>query len=47
MLSTALASGVHSAFNINEYQKQKMFLGIKARPVRRADNLAAICEQIV
>jgi hypothetical protein len=40
---------VHSASNRNEYQKQKiiMLLGSKVRPVRRADNLTAICEPIV
>jgi hypothetical protein len=31
----------------NEYQKQKMFLGSKVRPLRMADNLAAIFEPIV
>jgi hypothetical protein len=32
----------------NEYQKQKkkMFLASKARPVRKANNLTAICEPI-
>jgi hypothetical protein len=24
-----------------------MFLGIRARPMRKADNLSAICEQVV
>jgi hypothetical protein len=44
----ALGPGAYSASNRNEYQKQKiMFLGSKARPVRRADNLTAICEAIV
>jgi hypothetical protein len=34
---------------VNEYQKQKkiMFLGSRARPVRRDDKLTAICEPIV
>jgi hypothetical protein len=27
--------------------KKVMFLGSKVRPVRRADNLAAVCEPIV
>jgi hypothetical protein len=39
---------VRSTSNRNEYQKQKItFLGSKARQVRKADNLAAICEQNV
>jgi hypothetical protein len=33
---------------LNEYQKlEKVFLESKARPVRQADNLTAICEPIV
>jgi hypothetical protein len=33
----------HSAFNRNGYQKQeKMFLGSRAWPVRKADNLTAV-----
>jgi hypothetical protein len=41
--------GVDSASNRNEYQKQKnnIFMGSKARTVREADNLTAICEPIV
>jgi hypothetical protein len=40
--------GVYSAANRNEYQKQKiMFLGRRVRPVRKADNLTAICEPTV
>jgi hypothetical protein len=36
---------VYSASNRNEYQKHKnMFLGSRARPTRKADNLTAICE---
>jgi hypothetical protein len=35
---------IYSASNRNEYQKQKNFLGSKARPVRSADNLTAICK---
>jgi hypothetical protein len=49
-LLATLSPGVYSASNINECQKQKkkkMFLGSRARPVRTADNLAAICEPIV
>jgi hypothetical protein len=48
ILPAALGPWVYSAFNRNEYFKQrKMFLGSKARPARKADNLAAICESIV
>jgi hypothetical protein len=48
VLPAALGPCVYSAFNRNEYQKQrKMFLGSKARTARKADNLAAICESIV
>jgi hypothetical protein len=44
----ALDPGVYSASNRNEYQKkERMFLRSKARPVRTADNLTAICEQTV
>jgi hypothetical protein len=39
ILRAALGPGVHSASNRNEYQKQKKFLGSKARPVRRVVNL--------
>jgi hypothetical protein len=47
-IPTALGSGVHSASNKNEYQNRKIrFLGSKAQPMSRADNLAAICEPIV
>jgi hypothetical protein len=45
ILPAALGPGVHSAFNRNEYQKQEiMFLGSRARSVRRVDKLTAICE---
>jgi hypothetical protein len=49
ILPTALGPEVHSASNRNEYQKHKniMFLGSRARPVRKAGNLSAICEPIV
>jgi hypothetical protein len=41
------ALGLDSTSNKNEYQRQKNnFLGSRARPVRRADNLTAICEPI-
>jgi hypothetical protein len=45
ILPAALGSGVHSACNRNEYQKQlKMFLKNRARPTCKTDNLTAICE---
>jgi hypothetical protein len=48
ILPAALGPGVYSASNRNEYQKQKkIFLGNRARPVLRADNLTVICEPIV
>jgi hypothetical protein len=49
ILQAALDPGVYSASNKYEYQKhkKKMFLASRARPVRRADNLTAICEPIV
>jgi hypothetical protein len=48
IIPAALGSGVHSATNINEYQKQKItFLRFRAWPTRRADNLTAIYEPIV
>jgi hypothetical protein len=48
ILLAALGPGVYSAPNINEYQKQiKMFLESRVRPVRKTDNLTAICEPIV
>jgi hypothetical protein len=43
----AIVPGVYSASNRNKYQKQKMFLGSRARPVHNADNLTAICKPIV
>jgi hypothetical protein len=43
-----LGPRVYSASDRNEYQKQKNNVsGSRARPVRRADKLAAICEPIV
>jgi hypothetical protein len=43
-----VGSGVYSASNRNEYQKQKNNVsGSRKRPVPRADNLTAICEPIV
>jgi hypothetical protein len=42
ILMATLGPGVYSASNRNEYQKQKiMFLGSKARPVRRGDKFTA------
>jgi hypothetical protein len=49
ILPAALDPGVHSASNRNEYQEQKkknVFLGSRARPVRKADNLAAITSRL-
>jgi hypothetical protein len=48
ILPAALDSGVHSASNKNEYQKQKNnnFLGSRAQPLRKADKLTAISEPI-
>jgi hypothetical protein len=47
-IQPALGPWVYSASNRNEYQNLKnMFLGSRERPVRRTDNLAAICELIV
>jgi hypothetical protein len=43
-LPAALGPDVHSASNRSDYQRRKvMFLESRARPVRRADNLTAIC----
>jgi hypothetical protein len=40
--------GLLSASHSNDYQEQKnMFVGSRTRPVRKADNLTAICEPIV
>jgi hypothetical protein len=36
---SALGPGVYSASNRNEYQELNNFLGSKARPARKADNL--------
>jgi hypothetical protein len=48
VLPAALGPGVHSASNRNEYQTQKNNVcGSRARQVRWADNLTAICEPIV
>jgi hypothetical protein len=44
ILPASLSPGVYSASNRNEYQKQKtIFLGSRARPTHKADNLTAIC----
>jgi hypothetical protein len=43
----ALGPGVYSASNRNEYQRQKMFLGSRPRPVRKTGNLIAISEPTV
>jgi hypothetical protein len=48
ILPDALGPGVHLASNRNEYQRQKNNVSLdRSPPVRRADNLTAICEQIV
>jgi hypothetical protein len=47
-IPAALGPGVHTASNRNENQNRKMmFLWSRERPVRRADNLTAICEPTV
>jgi hypothetical protein len=48
ILPAALGPGVYSVSNRNEYQKQKlMFLGSRARPMRKAHKLTAISELTV
>jgi hypothetical protein len=47
ILQGALGPGVHSASIGNEYQQKNKFLGSRARPVRRADNLTGISQSIV
>jgi hypothetical protein len=47
ILSATLGPGVRSASNINEYQKQKNVSRGKVWLVRKADNLATICEPMV
>jgi hypothetical protein len=48
ILPALLGPGVNSASNRNEYRKlKKKVMGSKTRPVRGADNIAAICEPIV
>jgi hypothetical protein len=48
ILPAVLCPGVYPASNRIEYQKQrKMFLGSKALPVLKADNLTSLCEPIV
>jgi hypothetical protein len=48
ILPEALGPGVYSASNRNEYQKYKNNnVSSKVRRLRMADNLTAICEQIV
>jgi hypothetical protein len=48
ILPAALGLGVYSDSNKNEFQKQKnFFLGSRALPVPKADNLATICEPII
>jgi hypothetical protein len=48
ILLAALDPGVYSVCNRNVYEKHKiMFLGGRARPVRKADNLTAIRKSTV
>jgi hypothetical protein len=48
ILPAALSPAVYSVTNRNEYRKHKViFLGSKARRVRRADNHTVICEPTV
>jgi hypothetical protein len=47
ILPATLGPGVYSDSNKNEYQRQKNVLGSRAWPVRRTDNLTAICEAFV
>jgi hypothetical protein len=50
ILLAAQSPGIYSASNRNEHQKEKYNVrveGSRVRPVRRADNLTAICELIV
>jgi hypothetical protein len=47
-LSSRADPGVYSAWKENEYQKQKKkFLGSRARPAHKSDNLTTICVPIV
>jgi hypothetical protein len=47
ILPAALGHKVYTAYNRNEYEKKKLILDSRARPSRKADNLAPICEPIV
>jgi hypothetical protein len=48
ILPDALGPGVYSVVTeMNTSTRKRMFLGSRARPVRRAENLTAICEPIV
>jgi hypothetical protein len=49
MIPAALTPEVYSAFNRNEYHRQRrlqIFMGSSERPVCEADYLTAICEPI-
>jgi hypothetical protein len=47
ILPAALGSGTYSVSNRNEYQKHiNNISGSRARPVRKDDNVIAICEPI-
>jgi hypothetical protein len=47
ILLAAAGPGVYSASNRNVHQKQKYNLWSRARSVRKADSLTAICEKIL
>jgi hypothetical protein len=45
ILLSSVSPGVYSAHSRNDYQEQKkMFLGSRARPADKADNLTVICD---
>jgi hypothetical protein len=48
-LSATIGFGIYSACNTNDRQKEriKRYLGSREQPVRKADNLTAICEPTV
>jgi hypothetical protein len=47
MLPASLGPDSYSASDRNEYQKQELFLGSRAKQVLKADNLSTICELMV
>jgi hypothetical protein len=46
ILPVALSTGVYSASNRNDYRRQKLVLGNRARLVREANGLTTIVEPI-